>query len=36
MLKKFPWKTVLLTLIAWMLFWEVKETITGERPFFFS
>lgn len=31
MLKKFPWKTVLLTLFAWMLFWEVKETITGER-----
>ena len=34
MLKKFPWKTVLLTLFAWMLFWEVKETITGERMFF--
>ncbi len=34
MLKKFPWKTVLLTLFAWMLFWEVKETITGERAFF--
>lgn len=34
MLKKFPWKTVLLTLLAWMLFWEVKETITGERMIF--
>ena len=34
MLKQFPWKTVLLTLLAWMLFWEVKETISGERPLF--
>ena len=34
MLKNFPWKTVLLTLFAWMLFWEVKETISGERRFF--
>ena len=34
MLKNFPWKTVLLTLFAWMLFWEVKETISGERSFF--
>lgn len=35
MLKNFSWKTILLTLFAWMLFWEVKETITGERMFFF-
>jgi hypothetical protein len=34
MLKKFPYKTILLTLFAWMLFWEIKETITGERMFF--
>ena len=34
MLKKFPWKTVLLTLLAWTLFWEVKETLTGERQIF--
>jgi len=34
MLKNFPWKTVLLTLLAWMLFWEVKDTITGDRMFF--
>lgn len=34
MFKKFPWKTVLVTLLAWALFWEVKETITGERWFF--
>src|SRR5438552_2518787 len=34
MLKKFPYKTVLLTLFAWMLFWEVKETIAGERLLF--
>ena len=34
MLKKFPRKTVLLTLIAWMLFWEVKETVTGGRMVF--
>jgi hypothetical protein len=34
MFKKFPWKTVLLTLIAWALFWEIKETIAGERVFF--
>jgi hypothetical protein len=32
--KKFPLKTVLLTLIAWCLFWEIKETITHERMFF--
>lgn len=25
---------VLLTLFAWMVFWEVKETISGERSFF--
>lgn len=31
MLKKFPWKTVLLTIIAWTLFWEVKGEISGER-----
>src|ERR1700733_16324745 len=29
-------KTVLLTLIAWTLFLEVKETITGERMNIFS
>lgn len=34
MLKNFPFKTVLLTLLAWMLFWEIKETITGERMLF--
>ena len=34
MIKKFPWKTVVVTLLAWMLFWEVKETLTGERQFF--
>ena len=34
MLKKFPWKTVLLTLLAWTLFWEIKETLTGERMLF--
>jgi hypothetical protein len=34
-LKKFPLKTVLLTLIAWCLFWEIKETITHERMIFF-
>ncbi len=34
MIKKFPWKTVVVTLLAWMLFWEVKETITYERTFF--
>ncbi len=34
MLKNLPWKTVLLTLLAWMLFWEIKETISGERHFF--
>ncbi len=33
-LSKFPWKTVLLTLVVWILFWEVKETVTGERMFF--
>ncbi len=34
MFKKIPWKTILLTLLAWILFWEVKETITGERGLF--
>lgn len=34
MFKKFPLFTVLATLVAWMLFWEVKETLSGERMFF--
>ena len=32
-LSKFPWKTVLLTLLVWTLFWEIKEAIAGERTF---
>ena len=35
-LKTFPLKTVLLTLFAWALFWEIKETITGERMIFMA
>lgn len=34
MFKKFPWFTVLATLVAWMLFWEVKETLSGDRTLF--
>lgn len=34
MFKKSLWFTIVATLVAWMLFWEVKETITGERTFF--
>jgi hypothetical protein len=33
-IKKFPLKTVVLTLMAWTLFWEIKETITRERMIF--
>lgn len=35
-IKKFPLKTVILTLIAWGLFWEIKETIAHERMFFLA
>lgn len=34
MLKELPYKPVLLTLLTWMLFGEVRETLTGERPLF--
>lgn len=33
-LKKIPWKTILLTLFFWALFWEIKETIARERNIF--
>ena len=33
-MKNFPLKTVVLTLLAWGLFWEIKETITQERMIF--
>ena len=34
MLRKIPAKTILTTLMAWILFWELKESITGDRQFF--
>ena len=34
MLKKIPYITIVLTLLAWMVFWDIKETLNGERLFF--
>ncbi len=34
MLKKIPYITIVLTLLAWMVFWDIKETLNGERVFF--
>ena len=36
MFKKKSWKILFLALLAWMLFWEIKETITGDRNFFLN
>ncbi len=34
MFKKIPWKTILLTLFVWTAFWDIKETINGDKDFF--
>lgn len=31
-IKQFPWKTVILAILCWIIFWDVKDTITGDQP----
>lgn len=31
-IKRLPWKTVILTILCWTIFWDTWDTITGDQP----